>query len=105
VATAGHLTDVEAYVRANVAFHDHLVGLAGSAALSHAYEQLSVREFMTRALSTTTGVDGGIAADHVEIVDAYDRADLAAAREVIVRHAAHAKTAQRAGIEDAGGRL
>lgn len=60
---------------------------------------------MTRALSTRGDVSVHVAREHVEFVDAYERADLDAVEAVLVRHNEHAKATQRAGIERAGGQL
>jgi DNA-binding GntR family transcriptional regulator len=46
-----------------------------------------------------------LAREHLELVAAYERHDLPAAKDVIVRHTEHAKATQRAGIERAGGQL
>lgn len=97
--------DIGGYAAANEAFHRALVATAGIRALSAAYEQLSTADLMTRALSTRGDVPVHVAREHLELVDAYERADLDAVKAVIVRHNEHAKATQRAGIERAGGQL
>ena len=51
------------------------------------------------------GVDvvGDVVQDHRDLVAAYERGDLAAARDIIVSHTEHAKATMRAGIAKASG--
>jgi benzoate/toluate 1,2-dioxygenase reductase subunit len=93
------------YTRANGEFHRYLVASVGVTALSEAYESLSLADLMSRALRARSDIAVGLAREHLELVQAYERGDLAAAKEVIVRHAEHSKATQRAGIERAGGQL
>jgi flavin reductase (DIM6/NTAB) family NADH-FMN oxidoreductase RutF/DNA-binding FadR family transcriptional regulator len=102
---SGHFTDVQAYVEANTAFHAYPIAAGGSSALLDSYRQLSLSDLMTRALSTDIKVSDHLVADHRALVDAYERADLAAAKAIIVAHNERAKATQRAGIDRAGGEL
>jgi DNA-binding GntR family transcriptional regulator len=90
----GRLADVNGYATANAAFHERLVGLAGSAALLHAYRRLGLSGILARSLQPASG-GGELLADHRELVEAYDRADLPLARHVIDRHTEHARAAHR----------
>ena len=56
---------------------------------------------MAQALTPGVDVVGDIVQDHLDLVDAYERGDLAAARDIIVAHSEHAKATMRAGIEKA----
>ena len=94
-----------AYALANQEFHRFLVAAAGVAALSAVYEQLSIADLISRALRAQDEIEGLLAGEHLELVQAYERADLDGAREVIIRHTAHAKQTQQRGIERAGGQL
>jgi flavin reductase (DIM6/NTAB) family NADH-FMN oxidoreductase RutF/DNA-binding FadR family transcriptional regulator len=102
---AGHFTDVEAYIGANSAFHSFPIAATGIASLHTAYDQLSLPDLMARALSTEIDVSDHLIDDHRRLVDAYRRADLAAAKQIITEHNERAKATQRAGIERAGGQL
>lgn len=64
-------------------------------ALSAVYEQLSIADLISRALQTTDEIDGTLAHEHVDLVKAYERADLDLARDIIIRHTARAKLTQR----------
>ncbi len=94
-----------AYALANQEFHCFLVAAAGVAALSAVYEQLSIADLISRALRAQDEIEGLLAGEHLELVQAYERADLDSVREVIIRHTAHAKQTQQRGIERAGGQL
>jgi flavin reductase (DIM6/NTAB) family NADH-FMN oxidoreductase RutF len=102
---AGHFTDVESYIEANSAFHAFPITTTGIAALRNAYDQLSLPDLMARALSTEIDVSDHLIDDHRQLVDAYRRADLSAAKRIIIDHNDRAKATQRAGIERAGGQL
>jgi len=101
----GHLTDVESYIAANEAFHAFPIKATGIAALADAYDHLSLPDLMSRALTSDVEVSEHLINDHRQLVDAYDRADLAAAKKVIAEHNERAKATQRAGIERTGGQL
>ena len=96
---------IPAYALANQEFHRFLVATAGVDALSVVYEQLSIADLISRALRTQDEIEGILAREHLDLVQAYERADLDGVREVIIRHTAHAKQTQQRGIERAGGRL
>jgi benzoate/toluate 1,2-dioxygenase reductase subunit len=98
----GHFTDVVAYRESNAAFHNFLVERTGNATLIDANRQLSVLEYMAQALTPDVDVVGDIVQDHRDLVAAYERGDLAAARDIVVSHTEHAKATMRAGIEKAG---
>jgi 4-nitrophenol 2-monooxygenase / 4-nitrocatechol 4-monooxygenase, reductase component len=96
---------IAAYALANQEFHRFLVATAGVDALSAVYEQLSIADLISRALRTQDEIEGTLAGEHLDLVQAYERADLDGVRDVIVRHTAHAKQTQQRGIERAGGQL
>ena len=99
----GRFTDVEAYVRANAAFHEHMVALAGSGALLDTYRRLSLPAIMGRLFTRFPAASEQLLDDHRALVDAYERGDLEAARDVVVAHAERAKEANSAAIRAAGG--
>ena len=96
---------IAAYALANQEFHRFLVAIAGVDALSAVYEQLSIADLISRALRTQDEIEGLLAREHLDLVQAYERADLDGVRDVIIRHTAHAKQTQQRGIERAGGQL
>ncbi len=96
---------ITAYALANQEFHRYLVATAGSAALSAVYEQLSIADLISRALRTQDEIETALAHEHLDLVQAYERADLDDARDIIIRHTEHAKQTQQRGIERAGGQL
>ncbi len=96
---------IAAYARANQEFHRFLVAAAGVDALSEVYEQLSIADLISRALRTQDEIEGVLAREHLDLVQAYQRADRDAVRDIIIRHTAHAKATQQRGIEKAGGQL
>jgi DNA-binding GntR family transcriptional regulator len=96
---------IAAYARANQEFHRFLVATAGVDALSAVYDQLSIADLISRALRTQDEIEGILAHEHVELVQAFERADHDSVREVIIRHTAHAKQTQQRGIQRAGGQL
>jgi DNA-binding GntR family transcriptional regulator len=54
---------------------------------------------MAQALAPGVEVVGDVIQDHRDLVAAYERGDVAAARDIIVSHSEHAKATMRAGIE------
>jgi 4-nitrophenol 2-monooxygenase / 4-nitrocatechol 4-monooxygenase, reductase component len=101
----GRFGDVNSYIAANHAFHRFLIDATGIRALVEAYEQLSLPDLMARALPQDMDADPHLVSDHFDLVDALERADLPAVRQVMTAHNENAKQTQRAGILRAGGRL
>jgi len=99
----GHFTDAAAYRETNAAFHGFLIEATGNATLINAHRQLSVLDYMAQALAPGVDVIGDIVQDHRDLVAAFEREDLAAARDIVVSHTEHAKATMRAGIEKAAG--
>src|SRR5690606_3433483 len=81
-------TDVAGYLRANRAFHEHLVGLCGSPGLLELYRALEVHRLEPRALGADDPADPALIEDHRRLVEAFERADLDAAVRVLRAHAA-----------------
>ena len=100
--TDGHFADAANYRETNAAFHAFFVGATGNATLVDAHRRLSVLDYMAQALAPGVDVVGDVVQDHRDLVAAYERGDLAAARDIIVSHTEHAKATMRAGIEKAG---
>jgi flavin reductase (DIM6/NTAB) family NADH-FMN oxidoreductase RutF len=89
--------DLGSSVVASGRFHETLVGLADSPALSRAYAGLSAPGVMARALAQAGYVigpsDNLYADDHATIVAAYRGNDLVAAQAAVLEHAAHLRSA------------
>jgi NAD(P)H-flavin reductase/ferredoxin len=100
----GHFTDVGGFRETNAAFHLFTIEATGNKTMVDTYRRLLVQEYMAQALTPTVDLAGDIARDHFEIVEAFERGDLNAARDLIVAHTEHAKATMRAGIEQAGSR-
>lgn len=92
---AGYFVDVNAYAVANAAFHEHMVGLAASEALLLAYRRLGLVGIVARSLTGSDTATRELIDDHRELVEAYERSDLAAAKRIIERHTEHAKATHR----------
>jgi benzoate/toluate 1,2-dioxygenase reductase subunit len=101
--TDGHFTDAAGYRETNAAFHNFLVEATGNATLLASHRQLSVLDYMAQALAPGVDVIGDIVQDHRDLVDAFERGDINAARDIVVSHTEHSKATMRAGIEKAGG--
>jgi flavin reductase (DIM6/NTAB) family NADH-FMN oxidoreductase RutF/DNA-binding GntR family transcriptional regulator len=87
---------VDGFIKANVDFHAFLPAVTGNAALQEAYERLSIADLMLRAFTTETSVSPRVAQDHLDLVEAYEMADLARARAIIFDHHARAKRSMQA---------
>jgi flavin reductase (DIM6/NTAB) family NADH-FMN oxidoreductase RutF/DNA-binding FadR family transcriptional regulator len=94
----GTTADIEAYARANTAFHEALVELAESSALLNAYRSLGLPGLLVRGLGRSSPLTAAIVDDHRAIVQAYEDGDLAAARAAIIRHTDRAKAIHGAAV-------
>ncbi|MFH7826682.1 cytochrome P450 [Kluyvera chengduensis] len=96
-ATAAFVTgrrfiDVPRYVEANHAFHQFLIEATRNAQLIALYAQLTVRDYIDRALTISVEIVGDIVQQHRDLVSAFEYGDLNAARDVLVQHAQHSRT-------------
>ncbi len=99
------LADRRGYIATNQAFHDHQVGLAANDLLLQTYRQLSVNALMERVLAGPDARGGDVAAEHVELVEAFEAADLARVGAAIRAHVETGKQLALEAIERAGGVL
>ena len=74
----------------------------GNQTLVQAHRRLLVGEYMGQVLSPTVELAGDITQDHRDIVDTFEKGDLARLLAVMAEHNEHAKATMRAGIERAG---
>jgi benzoate/toluate 1,2-dioxygenase reductase component len=97
--TDGHFTDPAGFRESNSAFHLFPIEATGNAVLLEAYRKLLVQEYMGHVLTPSVDLVGDITQDHLDIVDAFERADFEGLRRIVTDHNDHAKATMRAGIE------
>lgn len=86
----------EEWDTANAAFHEHQVDLAGNALLSRFYRELSVNLMMQVIRGGRLEAGSYLATEHGAIVEAFEAADLEAARAAI---RAHIETGRRIALD------
>ena len=84
--------DVAGYVAANHAFHQFLIEATRNAQLIALYAQLTVRDYIDRALTASVEIVGDIVQQQRDLVSAFEYGDLNAARDVLAQHAQHSRT-------------
>jgi len=99
------LADTRGYIATNQAFHDYQVGLAGNGFLLDMYRRLSVNALMERVLSGQVDRGSNVAAEHVELVEAFEAADRERVWAAIRVHVETGKRLACEAIEQAGGIL
>jgi benzoate/toluate 1,2-dioxygenase reductase component len=95
----GRFTDVTGFRESNAAFHLFPIEATGNATMVEGYRRLQVQEYMAQALTPSVELAADIAQDHRDLVDAFARGDIDAARRAIVAHTEHAKATMHAGLE------
>jgi flavin reductase (DIM6/NTAB) family NADH-FMN oxidoreductase RutF/DNA-binding GntR family transcriptional regulator len=103
LSTGGRVVDVDAYIEADAAFHEYLVGLAESDSLVEAYSRLSIPTLMASLLRGYGRADAVLVREHVALVDAYEGGSLAEVRRAIKAHNDHAQAVSDAAVIEAGG--
>ncbi|NNG37723.1 1,6-dihydroxycyclohexa-2,4-diene-1-carboxylate dehydrogenase [Flexivirga sp. ID2601S] len=93
-------TDAVAYTDTNAAFHDYLFALTGNEHLLKAYQALGVKGRMGEVLQNATWCHPRCATDHVEIVEAFESGDRAAAQRLVREHAERSKQTMRRAMSD-----
>jgi DNA-binding GntR family transcriptional regulator len=93
------------FFEANQAFHEFQIGLAGNELLRESYRRLSVNALMARVLSGKLESGGRVAAEHVELVEAFEGGNLERVDAAIRCHVETGKRLAREAIEQAGGVL
>jgi len=91
--------DAAAYTDTNAAFHDYLFTLTGNEHLLRAYQALGVKGRMEEVLRSATWCHPLCVQDHLDIVDAIERGDRAAARQLVSAHADRSKTTMRRAMD------
>ena len=90
---------------ANAAFHEHQIDLAGNTLLSRFYRELSVNLLMQVIRGGRLEGHASLVTEHSRIVEAFEAADLAAARVAIGEHIETGRRIALDAIERAGGVL
>jgi DNA-binding GntR family transcriptional regulator len=98
----GRFVDINGFTTTNTEFHEYLVGLAGSKALTQVYRRLTIPGIMARTLQRSDVADDGLVEDHRQLVQAYERADVAAAKATIELHTERSKRVHRRAYEMEG---
>lgn len=93
-------TDASAFTDTNAAFHEFLFRCCANPVLLEAYTRLEVTQLTKKVLRTAQWVHEDVPHDHLAIVEAFERGDRAAARDLIVSHAEHAKVTMRRAIAE-----
>lgn len=83
--------DPEGWIRSNAAFHEYLVGLAGSVILTETYKGLRLPSLELRTIRQSTRATSKLLDDHSAIVEAYEAGDV---EKVLATLAAHARRPQ-----------
>jgi DNA-binding GntR family transcriptional regulator len=99
------IADRDGYFATNQAFHDFQVGLAGNELLRENYRRLSVNALMARVLTGQNDRLSNVAAEHVELVEAFEAGDPRRVARAITTHVETGKQLAVAAIEEAGGVL
>ena len=98
------IVDIPGYVAGNRALHALQVDLAGNALLSSMYRRLAVNELMERVLHYTNEVED-VAAEHEELVAAFEAGDAPRVATAIRAHVETGKRIAFAAVDRAGGAL
>ncbi|MEU4452703.1 benzoate 1,2-dioxygenase electron transfer component BenC [Nocardioides sp. NPDC023903] len=94
--------DAHGYTESNAAFHDYLFTLTGNSHLLAAYQALGVKGRMEDVLRNATWCHPRCTQDHLDIVEAFERGDRVAARDLIKAHSERSQeTMRRAMAESA----
>ncbi|WP_368499133.1 flavin reductase [Herbiconiux sp. A18JL235] len=83
----GQFSDPEGWIRANNAFHEYLVGLAGSVILTETYKGLRLPAMEQRAIRESTRATAALHDDHRAIVEGYEKGDVALVLRTLTAHA------------------
>ena len=97
--------DFHEYLDANYAFHEHVVSLAHNALLTTTFGGLSIKSVMTRSFGSTPVTSEKFVRVQGQLVDAFERADAAAAKDAARSYCELAKERVREILAVTGGRL
>ena len=97
--------DFDRYLDANYAFHEFVVSLAGSPALTAAFSRLSIKHVMTRSFGSTPVTSQSFVRAQRQITEGFEQGDCDAARAGVLRYTALAKERVREILSQTGGRL
>ncbi len=97
--------DRAGYLATNAALHERQIALVGNALLLETYRSLCINVLMGRLLAGQGDDCAGVAAEHVELVEAFEAGSLDRARAVIRTHMETGKRLALEAIERSGGVL
>jgi DNA-binding GntR family transcriptional regulator len=98
------LPDVIRYIQANGSFHAFQVDLCKNATISEMYQRLSVFQLQERAMvDLKWAAAGDSSAEHLAIVDCYERGDVEGACAALAANVETGKRLSRDAIVKAGG--
>jgi GntR family transcriptional regulator, rspAB operon transcriptional repressor len=103
-ATAAAISD-EQWDVANAAFHEHQIDLAANTLLSSFYRELSVNLLMQVIRGGHLEDHENLVTEHARIVEAFEAADVPAARRAVADHIETGRRIALDAIERAGGVL
>lgn len=95
-----HFTDAAAFTDTTAAFHEFLFRCCTNPVLLEAYNNLEVTRLMYQVLRDAHWIEEHIVDEHLQLVEAFEKGDKAAARELIVAHSEHAKATMRRAIAE-----
>ena len=104
-ASPGDREAIEAHVEATERFHEHMIELAGNAALLRAYRQLQLPGISLRVLAADDRLGDRLRHDHVQIAQTMRRRDWPALQTLLTEHSDRGRDAHRRAVERAGGRV
>jgi flavin reductase (DIM6/NTAB) family NADH-FMN oxidoreductase RutF/DNA-binding GntR family transcriptional regulator len=93
--------DPARYATLNHDFHAAVIALAGNSKLGELYDGLAVPSIIARATAHRAVADPLLVRDHLDLVDALEAGDVAAALRIAERHTRRAQRTQRRALEQA----
>lgn len=98
-AAGDAVVDVDGFIRSNDAFHEYLFSLCDNPTFFDSYRRLDVSAQMGEALADSCWLAPEITQEHFDLVDALEREDLAAVRQIILSHNDFCRHTMRTAIE------
>lgn len=95
----GKVTDPDAYVTTNEAFHEYLFTISDNPVMLESFRRLNLSEQMFATFAEGTEIFTRVAQDHLDLVQAFADGDHARAREIVMDHARDAKGTMSTAIE------
>jgi DNA-binding GntR family transcriptional regulator len=103
--SSDQIINKQGYITTNVAFHRYQIALARNELMLHYYQNLNVNLFMGRTIYTRNTGMGHVAAENIELVEAFEAGDLARVQNAIRTHIESGKRVAVEEINASGGEL